>query len=183
MTPKRPRLADVDPATLIREGRLPERTIQVCLAADLVGEWEALDSQRSEIDRSDSLNDPAAQLTAQMDKLRDEMIASTITFRVRALPRRRWRELYAAHPPRKNPDGSTLQRDALLGINYEAFFDALLKESIIEPELDTETLDLLLSERLTDRQWEGLTDVAWNLNRGAVNVPFSQAASPSPPTS
>jgi len=176
VTPKRPRLADVDPATLIREGRLPERTIPVCLAADLVAEWEELDRGRRETSRTDSLADPASAIIAEMEKLRAEMEAATVTFRLRALPRRRWRELFAAHPPRKNPDGSTFQRD-FLGVNYEAFFDALLKEVIVEPQLDDETLDLLLSEKLTDRQWEQLTDVAWNLNRGTVDIPFSQADS------
>lgn len=183
MTPKRPRLADVDAAALIRGGRLPERTTHICLAADLVGAWEALEQQRTELVRGDSLTDPAVQIKQEQEKLRSEMAESTVTFTLRALPRRQWRDLYAAHPPRKEPDGSILQRDRVLGINYESFFNALLKASIVSPELDEETLDLLLDERLTDRQWEGLTDVAWNLNRGPVNVPFSRDDSPNPPNS
>jgi len=183
MTPKRPRLADADPATLIRDGRLPERTVQVCLAADLVGEWEALDRQRAEVERGDSMVDPAAAIKVAMDNLSHEMDAATVTFRLRALSRRQWRELYAAHPPRKNPDGSTLQRDVVLGVHYENFFDALLKASIVDPKLDDETLELLLGEKLTDRQWEGLTDVAWNLNRAPVSVPFLPGGSPNHKTS
>lgn len=162
-----------DPLALIRGARLPQRTIRVCLAADLVAEWEELDRQRKEVARTDSLADPAGGINASMEKLREEMTAHTVLFRLQALPKRRWRELFAAHPPRKDEKGEPIRRDVMLGVHYENFFDALLKESIVDPKLDDETLTLLLEEKLTDRQWEELTDVAWNLNRGSVNVPFS----------
>jgi len=172
VTPNRPRLADVDAATLIREGRLPEKTHKICLAADLVAEWEALDERRRALVHSDSLASPVSAIVEQMRSLEADMAASTVTFKLRALPRRRWRELTLKHPPRKNPDGSTVQRDLVVGVNYEQFFDALLKESIIEPELDEDTLELLLNEKLTDKQWEVLTDVAFLLNRAKVDIPF-----------
>jgi hypothetical protein len=178
----KPKLADV--GSLIRDrATLREHTYRVCLAGELVGEYEELERQLRDVRADDeSFVSPAGAIRARMDELRGEMAEETAEFRLRALPRKKFRELIAAHPPRKDDDGNVIQRD-YLGVNYETFFDALIRKSIVEPELDADTLTLLLDERLTDRQYEDFTDVVWNLNRASVNVPFLQAASPSQPSS
>lgn len=175
MSLDRPQLADV--GALVRGAKLREGTVSVCLAGDLVGEWDALAEQLRQAGDDNSLAGSSSTIRAQMDELRARMLDATVEFKLTALPRRRFRELKAAHPPRKDEQGNTNTRD-YLGVNYDTFMDALLRAAIVEPKLDEETLTLLLDERLTDRQYEDLTDVAWNLNRVTVSVPFSQAASP-----
>jgi hypothetical protein len=56
---------------------------------------------------------------------------------------------------------------------------ALIRASVFEPELDDEDWEALIGPEgiLTDRQFGTLSDAAWFLNRGEVNVPFSHAAS------
>jgi hypothetical protein len=60
--------------------------------------------------------------------------------------------------------------------NTEAGFEPLVRRSIVDPELDdAEFADLL--GKLTESQFESLAVVAWQLNKGDINVPFSRAAS------
>lgn len=178
MSPSKPQLAD--PGALIRAAKLPEREFRVCVEPDLVAEYERLTKVRDDA-KAAGADSMAGADTGEVDKqiadVQKQMTAATVVLRLRALGRRRWRELRDEHPPQKDADGNVLPSD-ILGVNFESFFNALLRESIIEPALDAETLDLLLDERLTDRQWMDLTDVAWNLNEARISVPFSPAASP-----
>lgn len=179
MSLDRPRLADV--GTLVRGAKLREGTVSVCLAGDLVGEWEALAEQLAQIPAGDSMaGSGAGPIRERMNELCGQMLEQTVEFTLTALPRRLFRELKAAHPPRRDAEGKLLDPRDGLGVNYDTFMDALVRAAIVEPKLDDETLTLLLDERLTDRQYEDLTDVAWNLNRQTVSIPFLQAVSPSP---
>jgi hypothetical protein len=175
----KPRLADV--GALVRGAKLREGTVSVCLAGDLVGEWEALAEQLNDAPAADSLSGTGGgPIREQMNELRGQMLEATVEFKFTALPRRQFRELKAAHPPRRDADGKLTDPRDGLGINYDSFMDALVRAAIVEPKLDEETLTMLLDERLTDRQYEELTDVAWNLNRATVSVPFLPAASANP---
>jgi hypothetical protein len=165
----------IDPATLIRGGKLPRKPYSVCLEPDLVREHEDLLEQRTAVQEAgrDSLaGADTRELDQRIAELETQMTANTLTVWLRALPRPEFRALADKHPPRKDEDGKLTHQQDVIGVNYESFFSALLRLSIVEPELDAETVDLLLDERLTDRQWQDLTDVVWNLNRVTVNVPF-----------
>jgi hypothetical protein len=173
---------------LLRDAKLPERSVPVCLQADLVAEFETAERDLAEAQRNtrDSLaaGTKVRELSERIEALRARMLEHTIDFRLRAMPRPQWRKLLAEHPPRKNTaDGSVVDDDILLGINSETFFDALLHASVVEPELDDEDWSLLLDEKLTDAQWGTLTNAAWSLNRKDVDVPFSSAASKTPASS
>lgn len=175
-----------NPADLIRGGKLPEKPFPVCVDPDLVAEYEQLVAKRDTAKQvaSTSLAGKATgELDAQIADLQQRMEAATIVLRLRALSRRRWRELRDEHPARKAEDGSVLPEDMFLGVNREPFLNALVRESIVEPELDAETVDLLLDERLTDGQWDELNSTCWNLNESRISVPLSSAASPSRKTS
>jgi len=165
---------------LLKGARLPEASHEVCLRADLVAEFERLEREleraRKVPTASDSLNaaGDARRLAAQIEAVQEEMTAGTATFRMRALPKSKWRALVAAYPPREGmPD------DAQIGVNRDDFLPALIRVSTIEPELAEEQWEALLGEDgvLTDRQFSDLADEAWFLNRGEVNVPFSRAVS------
>lgn len=171
-----------DPTDLIRGGKLPEKTFPVCVDPDLVAEYEDLVGRRDtakEFGRTSLAGSATPELDEQIADVQKRMEAATIVLRLRALSRRRWRELRDEHPARKAEDGSTLPEDMFLGVNREPFLNALVRESIVEPELDAETVDLLLDERLTDGQWDELNSTCWNMNESRINVPLSSAASTS----
>jgi len=166
---------------LIREARLPERTVSVCLNAALVAEIEQAERDLADAQQraSDTLaGDPRVrEIAERIEALRQRMRDHTVDFRLRAMPRPQWRALIDDHPPRKADDGSVDERDKYIGVNVDDFFPALIRASVVEPELDDEDWSLLLDEKLTDRQFDALSDAAWGLNRREVDVPFSPAAS------
>jgi hypothetical protein len=184
VTLDRPKLAD--PLGVIRAGRLPERTVPVCLALDLVEEYEelarALDAAQGE-EASPFVAGSAVEIQRQMDDLREQMQAATMAFRLRALPRPRFNSLKREHPPRKDDNGGPLGRDGIYGANEDTFFEALLRLSIVDPVLDEPTFRLLMDERLSEAQFQHLTDVAYFLNVRRIDLPFSSAASTKTTTS
>jgi hypothetical protein len=187
---------DIDIEALIRASRRAERTVPICLRGDLVAEFEDLERQlEDDVNRATPLDKrlgqtPPGHATAEkMLALREQMGASTVVFRLRALAPSRWAELRAEHPPRKAEDGSELDADSL-GINIETFFKPLVRESVVYPVLTDTAWSMLLGEEdddpddpdagtrgLSNRQFEDLSGAAWVLNRAEVSIPFSRAAS------
>ncbi len=146
-------------ADLIRSAKPRTGTFDVCLDPDLVDEYAALVRDKAD--------------AAEVEQLVERIRAATVTLRFRALPRPEFRAAADRHPPRVDAEGKqTHARTDWLGVNAETFFGEVVPASLVEPELDQETLQLLL-DQLTDRQYETLTDVVWNLNRGKVDLPFS----------
>jgi hypothetical protein len=168
-----------DVEALIRSAKLPERSVEVCMHPDLVAEHERLerelDKSRQQIRTSLADGGEEARLAEQIRTLETDMKESTIEFRLRAMPRPAWKAFVAAHPPRKDEEGNIHERDRM-GVNEETFFPAIIRRCTIRPELSDELWDLLLTEKLTDRQFDELSNAAWFLNRGEVDVPFSRAA-------
>lgn len=165
---------------LIRGGKLPEDKVTICLRGDLQVEFEQLEDRLTKALGSvaDSLDGTgAAELAEQIEALRRQMEDHSITFTLRAHARPAWKQLLAEHPPRKGDDGAPLDDDRYVGVNTETFFAALVRSSVVDPELDDDDWRLLLDERLTDRQFDNLSNAAWNLNRRDVDIPFSRAAS------
>jgi hypothetical protein len=168
---------------LIRGGRLRRDEYRVCLDPDLVDEYERLvEAKASATARdADSLaGGQAVEIQHQIDDLLEAMEAATLTLVLQALPRREYRALVDKHPIPRDGDGKALhRRDENTGVDYDAFFSELARRSIVEPELDAATVDLLLDERLSDGQWDELTTKCTLLNRSTVDVPFSPAGSTS----
>lgn len=155
--------------------KLPEKTVAVCLRGDLQAEFDQLEKllTAAQQDRSDSLDAGGRirELAAQIKEIEQEMADHTVTFRMRAVPRRRWTVLVAEHPPRDDN-----QLDRVLGVNEETFTSVLIRECAVDPQLSAEQWDRL-DEALTEFQWQKLFNVAWSLNARDVDVPFSHAAS------
>jgi hypothetical protein len=173
-------------ADLIRGGRLRTDTYDVCLDPDLVEQHAGLVAERDaalEAKRDSLAGGATVELDAQIDALLEQMREATLTLTFSALPRPEFRAMSDRHPPRKDAEGNVRREDALLGVDYDAFFDDLIRASLTAPELSPDDLKVLLEERLTDRQYQDLTDVVWNLNRGKVDLPFSSAASRKTPGS
>lgn len=188
--PSKPKLAD--PGALIRAGKLPTETIRLCVDPDLVLDYERIQERQQEARRtaardlaySPSMGSPTpgavagAEFDADLEQLREAMEASTVELTFTALARPVFRRLVDAHPPRKDTEGKAIARDLQHGFAYEPLLDALIRVSLTAPVLDAETMELLLTERLTEGQWERLTTRVWNLNQAQVSVPFSPAVSP-----
>lgn len=82
-----------------------------------------------------------------------------VTFRLRALPSRKWSALVDEHPPR---DGN--RDDRVRGVNMETFPEALLMVSIVDPVMTPAQVGHLI-DTLTNAQYADLASVAWLLNR------------------
>lgn len=185
---------DVDIKALIRASRRPEATVPICLRGDLVARFEELDTQLAAVAGTvvdKRLNGPAEgrRIAEQMAALQEEMRESTVPFRLRALLPSRWAALAAEHQPRKDADGRMVAEDAL-GVNAQTFFAALIRASVVSPDLDDADWEILLGTQddgtaveedggggLTDGQVDALGGAAWRLNRREVDIPFSRAAS------
>lgn len=185
----------------LKGAKLPERSVPVCLRGDLVAEWEAAER---DLDRAQKQPNSSKEgvgvgaLVERIEALQAEMSEHTEDFRLRALPRHKFRKLVIAHPPRKDESGEINREDSQLGVDRVTFFPELIKASVVQPELDEDDWRTLLGDTdeviaqleadgkedeiragvLTDRQFGNLEDVAWFLNRAdGIDVPFSRAAS------
>lgn len=167
-----------DFAQLLAGAKLPERTLPVCMRADLVADHEAADRELVALLKADSqkFNDGRGQLRERLLGLEAEMKAATYEFRFRGLSRPHWRAFLAEHPPRIEEDGKLNQTDAVYDFNADTGTEPLIQLCLIDPDLDAVAWAQLM-QTLTERQFDGLAGVAWYLNKGEVDVPFSRAAS------
>jgi hypothetical protein len=184
----------------LKGAKLPERSVPICLRGDLVADHEAAerDLELAQKKPNDSKEGSGVgALIERIEALQAEMSEHTDNFRLRALPRLKFRALFVAHPPRTDEDGEAHREDAILGVNRDTFFPALIRLSAFEPKLDDDDWRELFGDDeqtrarlkaegkedeireglLTARQFGNLEDAAWFLNRGEVDVPFSRAAS------
>jgi hypothetical protein len=165
--------------SLLDQARLPERVVHVCLRGDLTAEFEELDRQLTEAQRNqpDSLDGSGVgDLLDRMNEIREEMRQHSYPFKLQGLPKPRFRALIAAHPPRRGEDGELVDADKFMGMDVSTFWDALIRACLIDPVLDDEKWRRT-EAALTDKQYEQLSDAAWGLNRGEVDIPFSLTAS------
>lgn len=168
-------------ADLIRGAKLRRDEYRVCVDPDLVDEYEHLHAEQATARAAarDSLaGGDVLDLQVRLDTLRGEMEEATVTLVLQALPRREYRALVDKHPPRKDTDGKVLPQDERVGVDRDGFYNELARRSIVQPELDATTVDVLLDDKLSDGQWEELTTRCNLLNRSTVDVPFSPASSP-----
>jgi hypothetical protein len=187
---------------MLAEAKLPEHVEPTCLRGDLAAEHEALNAELEHLEKDavDSLaGNGGAELAERIRELEAEMHASTYPIKLRALPKRArpgderpsFREFVAKFPPRLDAEGKISDDlDRAYDFNTQTGFDALVRLSIVDPELDDADFGDLLS-KLTDNQFDTLAVAAWRLNKGDIDVPFSRAASrlnrltadePKPPT-
>jgi hypothetical protein len=172
--------------SLIREADMPERSVEVCLRAKLVAEFEDLE-RRLKVVIQDRDGDEfggsgeATRLARRMEELREEMRQGTAVFWLRSIGPIRSGSLMAEHPPR---DGN--EDDRRLGYNPETFYPAIIRACCYAIKQDGETLqasDLTdedwqhLFRRLSYKQFDNLFGAAWLLDHGDVSVPTSPLAS------
>lgn len=172
----------VDVLAIIDAAQRPRRSIALCLRGDLVAEYEDLDRQREEAEKTDTGDSLAsgsgtAVIAARMDAVREEMKASTILVAMEAMTRRDFLKLCSLHPVRRDEDGTPNREDIGLGVNVETIWGPLIRACWVDPVVDKARLTKLLDDKLSDSQYNGLANLAWLVNRGDVDIPFSYAAS------
>lgn len=162
--------AGSDIESILRMARPKERVIHVCLRGDLVAEHDELERQIRDADTTAerALGDhgtPRA-LAGRVQAIEAEMKAASAPFRFRALPRSRWDAL------RKRFEDDA--KDA--GYDLEAMAGPLVAASCVQPAVTEAQVDEL-REHISHGQFQELFGAAWDVNTGAVDVPFSLIAS------
>ena len=169
-----PKKAKKDAAALIAARKKASRSVLICMRSDLRAEVQALSSQLIDAEDARQASGSLASgtitraLAEQIDALQNEMQEATVRFVVQAMPRREWRALALANPPR---DGINT-----VGVNEEVFFDTAIRYCCVEPELPTEAWDELLTE-CSEAEWVALRDAVRLVNERDLDVPFSKTAS------
>lgn len=158
--------------------------VDLCTDLSLAAEHERLTQKLSAAAsvKDDRENDPRAAVAREITDLEQRMEAATVTFTLAALPRKRYAEIVAAHPPR---DGDT--NDETFGLNVATAVDAILAEPDVvvavtnkatgEPEDFDPAAWSDLADEMSNSQWEAFALAVINLNQGRTSAPFSSVAS------
>jgi hypothetical protein len=186
---------------MLAEAKPSERSIAVCLRGDLVADHDEVSRELARAEKSavDSLaGNGSVELAEKIQALEAQMLENSLDFRIRGLPRAKFHALIAEHPPRRDPETKEIiDRDRFTMVNFDTFFDTLLKQCTVEPELDEDDWLNLLGHNAVEReqleaegradqivegvlsqpQWDKLTDAAWFVNGKDVDIPLSHAAS------
>ncbi|MER7213217.1 hypothetical protein ABT340_39655 [Streptosporangium sp. NPDC000239] len=162
----------MDISDILGQIKLPEEVVPLCLRADLQVEWERAEKalQAANLKASGSLAGTSKEVAAAAERVRaveEQMQASTVDFRLRAVTTRRWSDLKAANPPREGHYEEW---------NPETFGVAVLAACSLEPKMSEEQAGQLV-DAITEGQWEQLQTALGRINRTAVSVPKSSLAS------
>jgi hypothetical protein len=165
-------------SSIIAGAKRPERTIELCLRADLVADLE--DAQRRLADERerprDSLSDGGnvEEVKAEVARIKAEADGHTVVFRFRALNHYEVQQLVRDLPPR---DG--VPSDKALGFNSDALTWHLFTRCCYEPELSEDdvaaligTVDEVGNGVLSPSQWKRLDEALDSLHFAARDVPF-----------
>lgn len=161
---------------ILARAKARETSVDLCLAGDLLAEHERLsgelervsrDYEASRATRSLADADPAHEIAEQIRDLEERITEQTVSFRFRAIPRSKYRELESAHPGR--PD----KQEAW---NPETFAPALIAACSLDPKMSDADVHRLM-DHLNAGQAEALFEAAWTACNEAPRVPFSAAAS------
>lgn len=161
-----------------------QTTVELCTDLSLAAEHERANKRLSEAAavKDDRENSPVAAIAREITELEGRMAESTIVFTLAALPRKRYAEIVAAHPPREGEEV-----DEAFGLNVSTGIDAILVEpgvlvSVAEKvtgaavEFSAEDWPALADE-MSNSQWEQFAQAVVTLNQGRVSAPFSPVAS------
>jgi hypothetical protein len=179
---------DLDIDAIIDAAQLAERTLALCLRGDLQARFEELEREFEAANeaRGDSVASGATSLASggrarelaeEMEALRVQMRASTITVVLRAMPRKKWQALCEQHPPRQDDDGKLLVEDRASGVNNDTFWEPAIRGCWVSPVLTPARMKRLLDEALSNRQYDLLATAVYAVNNSDVDIPFSPAAS------
>lgn len=160
------------------------KVVPLCVNANLRADHDRAVQHLDEVRRVDAA-DPRENSTAvreaaeAVQAIEREMREHTVSFTLQALPRKKWAEFTAAHPPR--PDNET---DKLVDVDQSAL-DGAIVQMITEVKAHdgsdvpfTPAEDWVpLADEMSDGQWTQFALVVLALNNSSPAAPFSPAAS------
>jgi hypothetical protein len=158
---------------------LPTRTVPLCLAGELVDEYERLERQLGEAKPATSVGDvsPRRAILEQMEDIRDQMRESTVDFRLQALGARPWALFYASQPTREtNEAGENVESDEDWEPRNFAWQAKMVSRSCVDPVMTVEQVEELV-DLMPLLSWRKLVNSAFLMNMGEVDVPNFDAAS------
>lgn len=127
--------------------------------------------------------------TQEYDEAVAEAVPRGVTLKIEALPRRRWRELVAEHPPRpdvKDEGGEVVESypdDHALGFNFDSMADDLVRACIAEGQFDSRGERDEFLDDLSDGNFSRLYSAAIRLNQDGGPDPKVRLSSASARTS
>lgn len=155
----------------------PKAQATVCARADLAAEYDALLTQYEQVKADDrreggtAADEPKApKLADRLLALREEMLASNVTFVFQGLGRLREQELIDAHPPLPEQK----KEIAELLVNPDTYIPALLHAACVEPEGMTLEDWAGIWNEWTDGQTMPLRKAAQTVNKAAVDIPKAE---------
>lgn len=140
---------------------------------------EQLDIEYSKAQsESIAMDSDAPRIAAEIAALEDELAGYKVVFKVKALPRKQWIDLLAAHPP------TPAQRkgDSRADFNPETFPGAAIAACLVSPEMTVEQVAVLENGDengnggLTDAQFNTLFNAVVIVNQSGLSAPNSVAA-------
>lgn len=152
-------------------------TARILLRQDLLERFEDLDRRLDAAVKADmasggDLDSKAPALAAELDALRDEVESAKVEFRFRAIGKRAWFDLLAAHPPTAK---DLEQYGRNLDHNPRTFPAAAVAATLVDPAMTVEQVTELESV-LNASQFDTLFNKAVDVNIGGIRDPKSLAA-------
>lgn len=167
----------------------PEKIVEFCTDIGLQSEWESASEElvrvkkREQADaRMTGESKASRELKRRIQELENQMLDSIVVFTLRALPRKRWVELEAEHPPREDHED-----DKRYGVNVSTFIDAVMVEpgtvASVVNKATGERIEFApaedwvpLADEMSNAQWEQFAIPLLLVNRGTVTPGFNRAA-------
>lgn len=161
----------MDIVEILAKARAPERTVALCLDADLAAEHDALNRQLLDAQHAGAVTmgdtGKAVGLAQRIRDIEEQMSDSQATFRMRGLSAFKRDEWLTAHPGREGKGEA---------FNVVTGPPALIAAACIDPIMTVEQA-VALCEQLGLGQTDVLFNAAWEATSGGGAVPFSVAAS------
>lgn len=126
--------------------------------------------------------DPYAELKSEYDALREASREASreagLLVVLEEIPRSKWRQLKAAHPPRTEGDEETVKADRIAGFNTETAEDDLVQAALVEPTFTTRAAFDEWADELGAGKFASIAEQAYLLTVGARHDPKSLPDSP-----
>jgi hypothetical protein len=153
-------------------------SVVLCLDGAAEGRIEELEAELAATPAPTSLADGTrAQLAEQILALVEQMRESNVTFRLRALPARRWQDLVDEQPERVETDTAVVWRGKIF-----PWYCQMVALTCTDPAMTVEQVDEL-ADVLHQGSWSVLVLACLELNGGRLDVPNFDAASAATRTS
>lgn len=160
---------------VIAQAALPEDSVDLCLRRDLTSKFRELE-RRLQTASTEKANlgerSEASVIAEEMEALRREMVAASVTFRMRALPAPEFNRFKLSLPQRGKDESS----EDFVSQKFYPRVVELVSRTCFDPVMTTDQVDQLV-QVLSNGDWNALQVAAWGVNDDREGVPFSVAAS------